>query len=443
MENKKTACADDRFSNLFDDKGRMKILDGMRYYKKTCKQNNMVCSKIVLKEPVDPECLQYAAQVAMGRLRVFRLSVTGDKQFLYLTENMQTPVIHFDDGCLRTVCTPENHGHMTRIGYHGDTITIDFFHGVSDGMGIIAFQKTLLYYYVEKKYGKPNHLPKNVILKDTLEDPREYADSLEFVKDEEIIVPDGTYEYDRAFQLPDEQIESEHMCLQYELLVSAGEFDEYMQKHGSSRSAVFTMFMNRVIAEQNKRKTEPVVAALAVNAREAYGAKETLRCCVATIPVWYDEKIRSLSWSQQLRAGRDMIMEGIRKERILDGAQKLQKFNKVLEEQFPTLEEKRVYAAKVNKQSGTKYTYGFSYLGEVDYGKDINRYIRDSYLILSANTIPVILEIAKWDRHYHISYCTHLKNDPYVGRLRDLFVQEGIPCVCNRKEDFEEAYADF
>lgn len=433
----------ERFSALFDEQGRMRIHDGMRYYKKTHEENNMVCVKVALKEPVDPEFLLHAFEETLNRLRVFRLVAETDGKVFYLRENRAAPVVHLDDGSRRTVCTPENNGYMIRVGYRGNVITIDFFHGVSDGTGVIAFQKTLLYYYFEKKYGRLDILPPHVILRDTPEDPREYADSLLFVEEAETESPPKLYKYDRAFQLPGERMESGHSCRRYTLLITAETFEGYMRKSGTSRSAMFAMFMNRAIAEEHDTGGLPIVAALAADARKAYGAEQTLQCCVCTVPVWYDENIQGLPWPEQLCAGRKMILAGVSKERILSGAQNLKKFNRALEENHPTLAEKKAYARTVNERGSVKYTYGISCQGEMDYGADINRLVMDNYVLLCANTIPVILEITKWNARYHVNYCTHLKKDPYIGRLTELFLKEGIPCTCTQEEDFVEAYADF
>ena len=45
----------------------MRILAGMRYYKKTEDENNMPRTTLLLKEEVDPACLEYAAQMTFPR----------------------------------------------------------------------------------------------------------------------------------------------------------------------------------------------------------------------------------------------------------------------------------------------------------------------------------------------------------------------------------------
>lgn len=444
---KTNLCSDEaqigeEFGNQFDSEGKMRIIDGMRYYKKNDTQNNIPRCIIKLKEPVDKECLEYAAEVAMKRHRVFRLTVVRDDKRFYLKTNDKKPVVHLDDEGRHTVGTEENNGYLTRIGYNGNTISVEFFHGVSDGMGLIAFNKTLLYYYGSKKYGKIEPVPSDILLEETPEDPREYADSLLFIPNEEV-TPGKKYEYDRAFQIHDTQMKCEYECKYYELKISAEEFENYMRRNSSSRSAVFALMMNRTIAECNNLKDEPIVAALAVNARGAYGAEKTTKCCVATIPLWYDKEISKLTLSEQLKTTRQMIVDGTQTNNIIASAQRTKKFNETLEERFPALEEKKAFACKVNKQGGIKYTYGISYIGETKYGKGIDEHIEESYLMLCANTIPIILEIAKCSGYYHISYCTHLEADPYVFKLRDMFLAAGIPCTCVQKENFAETIAIF
>ncbi len=430
------------FKNLFDSEGKMHILDGMRYYKKTDEQNNMPRFVIKLKEPVNKECLEYAAEIAMKRHRVFSMIVVCDDKRFYLKQHDRKPIVHLDDGSRYTVGTDENNGHITRIGYKDNAISVDFFHGVTDGMGIIAFCRTLLYYYCTKKYGETIEVTPDILLAETPEDPREYADSLLFVPKEEV-AGDKKYEYERAFQIPDTQMKSVYECKYYELKVNAEEFESYMRSNSSSRSAVFALFMSRTIAELNDTKNEPVVAALAANARSAYGAEKTLQCCVATVPLWYDGEISALSLSEQLKKTREMIVKGTQPNNIIAAAQKTRKFNESLEGNLSSLAEKKDFARKINKQGSVKYTYGISYVGEMKYGKGIDEHIEESYSMLCANTIPVILEIVKCGRHYHINYCTHLENDPYIEKYRNMFLTAGISCTLEQKENFAETHAIF
>ncbi len=426
---------------LFDNRGRMRIADGMRYYKKTDEQNNMPRFVVEMDEPVDCECLHRAAKKALARHRVFRLTVVRDHTQFFLTTNDQEPIVHQEDGNRHVVGDEANHGYLTWIGYRDHQIMVEFFHGTSDVMGVIAFIRTLLYHYCCEKYGMFD-APTGVLTAAIPEDAREYADSLLFIP-EEPAVPSTKYEYEKAFQLPDEQMKSTISSHYYELMLDALAFEDRMRKNQSSRSALFAWMMNHTIARVNGHPAEPIVTALAVNARAAYGAQSTEQCCVATIPLWYDAELAALPVPEQCRETREMIVEGTKSNNIIAGAQRTRKFNEMLSGRYPTLAEKQAFACNVNKQGGIKYTYGLSYIGEATYGAGIDEHVQASYTVLCANTIPVIMEIAKCKDRYHISYCTHLENDPYVWKLQEAFLQAGIFCSCVQKEDFIEALACF
>ena len=431
-----------KFFDLFDENGRMAISDGMRFYKKTDEQNNMVRFVIKLKDTVDEKNLLFAAQKAMERHCTLRLVVENDGVRFYLKDNREKAVIHQNDNSRYTVGNEENNGHLTRIGFKDNEITVDFFHGTADGMAILAFSKTLLYYYMESK-GIAVVDCKGILTENDETDVREYADSMLFVPEEDVAPPEDGYVYEKAFQLPDKIIESPVECKFYEFKISSKEFESFMRENSSSRSAVFAFFMNSAIYETNSTGGEPIVAALAVNSRPAFDAQVTNRCCVATVPVWYDDEVNSLSRGEQLKKTREMIVQGTEKDRIVYSAQRTRKFNQGLEERFATLEEKKAFARQINKQGGVKYTYGLSYLGEISYGSTIDQYVDESYVMLCANTIPVIMEVAKFKDMYHITYCTQFENDPYVTKLRDKFTEAGIPCTCTQKENFKETLAIF
>lgn len=138
-----------------------------------------------------------------------------------------------------------------------------------------------------------------------------------------------------------------------------------------------------------------------------------------------------------------MILDGVQPENILASALRTKKFNEMIEDKFPSLEEKQAFARKVNNEGSAKYTYGISYVGEMKFGSGIDEHVEIFFTMLCANTIPLILEIVKYKDRYHISYCTHLEDDRYVHRLQALFVAAGIPCTCEQKQDFIETIADF
>lgn len=433
----------DKFTNQFDAEGKMRILDGMRYYKKTETENNMPRMVVTLDEPVSVECLRYATELAFRRCRIFSFVVVQDDKFFYLKQNTATPVIHQYDGKQHTSGTEANHGYMTWIGYHDCTIIAEMFHGVSDGVGFMHFMRTLLYYYCEKKYGNvsPDDIP-GIKLTDTPEDPREYADSLLFITQDE--TPEtNQYKWESAFQFPETHMTEDNACQHYELRVDAKDFEEYIDRKSTSRAAAFAALMNLVIAKQHNIEEKPIVGAMAVNARKAYDAAQTMQCCVATIPMWYDRNNQAMSKDEYLKDTKQMIKEGMQTNHILAKAIGTKNFNRMLHEKYSTLQEKQEFCRQITQAGSNKYTYGISFVGDLSFGKGIDEHTTKVVTMLCANTAPVIIEIAKFKDTYYITYCTHLAEDPYVHELQALFESEGIKCVCEHKENYVETVVKF
>lgn len=455
----------------------MRIYDGMRYYKKTDTQNNMPRTTIQLKDHVDEEILQYAAEMTFKRYRLFRMRVVADENRLYLQEGDGVPVVQLYDGKQPVVHSDVNNGHLMWIGYRDCEIYVDFFHGISDGKGISQFIGTLLYYYCGRKYGEI-HLDdvSGIITMDTPENPDECKESILFL--DELTKKEGETElkksgsenlkkadvekvktiqplvYEKAFVFPEEHMDSEIESQHYELRINAEAFDQYLKEKETSPASVFSLFVNHVISEKdkqnrkNKQKQEdieekeefsPVVGAMAANTRRFFGAENTLQCCVATLPIWYEDKMDEMSLKEQFAYTKQMIRQGIQKENIIAGAMRTKKFNEMLEEKFPTLKEKQEFCRKLAEKGQDRYTYGISFVGTISYGKEIDDHIEKVTCMICANTSPVIIEITKFKNTYFFTYTTHLKDDPYVQVIQELFVSEGIPCTCEKMENFVES----
>ncbi len=429
----RNAADDPKFQDQFDESGRLRTPVSMRFYRKT------QAPRLVLRfdEEIDADALQYAAEKALSRFKAFSFKVVKDESRYYCALNHEKPVIHHNDQSRGTVGGKDNNGYLTRIGYSGNEITVDMFHGTNDGVGSMKFLQTLTYYYCNKKYGTTSEGISGLILADTEEDPREYADSTLFLPEEQA-VPAGRYEYERAYTVDDEVIEESGKCAYYHFAVDCENADRYINQNDTSTSALFTYMLSRVIAEKNDLKGMPIVSAMAVDARPSYQAEPTMQCCVSTLSIPYDEKTAALSMRDGLRSVRDRIIAEANPGNITAAAQKEYLHMQRVGKECPALEDKIAYCSKMNEKAVGRYTFGISYVGELKFGKGIDEHISDIAAILPAGVIPVTVEIVRVGDEYQITYMSRLKNDPYAPALRDLLNAEGIPCKMEQRSDFTE-----
>ncbi|MBE5816423.1 MAG: hypothetical protein E7315_01710 [Clostridiales bacterium] len=106
-----------------------------------------------LKEDIDPQILQIAAEDAVKRFPAFAKKLKKGL-FWYYLEHIDEPIsIQKDVGnpCMR-MNLRENNGYMLRIRYYGKRIAVEFFHVLTDGTGGMTFLKTLVARYIMLKY---------------------------------------------------------------------------------------------------------------------------------------------------------------------------------------------------------------------------------------------------------------------------------------------------
>ncbi len=137
-------------------------------YRSTPNSHNTCRLAFTLNEPVDPRALRKGVDTAMERydyLSVRLVREEGDPLHTVVPNPKPVPVVQGARGV--TLLTPEADFHTVAVAYEGEQVFFDFLHALITGAAMVEFAKTVLYYYIAEKYGRP--LPGQDIL--TLEDP--------------------------------------------------------------------------------------------------------------------------------------------------------------------------------------------------------------------------------------------------------------------------------
>lgn len=143
----------------------------------TKKETNTFRVQVALKEEVDPELLQLAADAILERYPMFKVRLKNGFFWSYLDYNSSPfNVSLMPHKVCGSISPKENHGYLFKIMYRHKLIAIEAFHSLTDGSGSFMLLKSLLYeYFMLKGY---NVTPDNMILtKDSLPTMEEYEDS--------------------------------------------------------------------------------------------------------------------------------------------------------------------------------------------------------------------------------------------------------------------------
>lgn len=418
-------------------KDQIPLIEGMRYfYSRTDECSFYPRLEITMADAVDLTMLQPAAETAMARFRVFSLIPVHDGERYFLADNPRKPVVHLSDGTRHTAGTEENNGHLTWIGARDNRIIVEFFHGVSDVHGALPFVQTLLQAYCHLRYGESAPV---------LSEPDDAAECIEGLAliDESLYPAPKRQPMSMAFQLPGDQLPPGPECHVYSLQVNADAFDRYMRRHASSRTALFALLFSRAVVGMHPQEDAPIVTAAAADMRRIYGAEASQRDCTDTLPLRYDAQMQAAPPDDQPALMRLQIAEAMQPDKRLAAAAEIKRSNALMNKRTPSIEAKKLFCRRIHQYAYAGYTCSISSIGRVSFGEETDRHVTAIDSLVCASSYPVILEILQYGGQYRISYCTRLRDDPYVKGFQQQLLEAGIPCTCVQRENYVETLAVF
>ena len=163
---------------------------------------------IRMKDRVRPDKLREAVEQALLRFPHMMLSVERTETgFRYRTNVRPAVVLPFDGVSTRyTIGSADTNGYLFLVGYHEDTIYMEYQHSISDGRGFEEFIRCVLFQYL-KNCGCPVENDGTVRAMDTRWTPEESADGYEQLADREFS-PEGIWKKPEAVHAPAVQWEA-------------------------------------------------------------------------------------------------------------------------------------------------------------------------------------------------------------------------------------------
>lgn len=275
------------------------------------KWSNIFRTSVELKEDVDPDILQKALNNIMPRFPMYAVRMRRGLFWYYLEKNpLSAPIAKPDvqNPCYRVKYT-ESDRFLFRVYYHGRSISVDFFHAVTDGYGNSTFLFTLVAEYLRLK---GNNIPPLGMVKDitkpaSKEEMRDAFPKFATSKakasviDKHTYIPGGTRVPKHSVNFTMGTMSFKHIHrLAKEKGVTVTEF---------FAAILMDIHIKRQLREKNKQKL--VAVQIPINLRNIYPT-ETLRNFSICLKVTIDPNLGEYSFDEllkeialQLRLARD------------------------------------------------------------------------------------------------------------------------------------------
>lgn len=333
----------------------------------------------VLHRTINPVLLQEALDSIRKKYEFFFVRIHRGFFWNYFDTNPQKLLIESEtETPCQDITKLNNNGFNLRVLYYNKRISVEIFHALSDGGGIIEFLKSLVYYYLELEgFSLENDgtlISKEGFVEAELSDDsffRYYDDLKNLSKKERFIEKQKN-----AYKLQGRATPNGGMQV-VSLLLSSNVLKNISKKHkttitGFLTSLVFfSLFQTEVKYKRTKR---PVTIAVPVNLRRAFPSK-TLRNFFSVINISLvlngEENFESICSKVDT-----IIKEKTQKEYLKKMVRRTTRFSMSRWMRFAPLIIKKIFIqAGFSLMSETKRTLTLSNLGLVSIPKEMEKHI--------------------------------------------------------------------
>lgn len=355
-------------------------------YTKTKDWNQTYRISAVLKERVQPEFLSQAIHLCQKRFPSFYVHFENGffwKRYRKKIYNSKSILFKDTEYC-RPINTNDESTPLFRVLYSDFRVSLEIFHGVTDGHGAITFLKTLLAVYFNLMGNSV--LPTNGVL-DINEKPdlEELEDSYvkNYDKKSGFLNRNETVSYQYEPDKPDKELHvtqgrisvSEIKAITHALNVT---ITEYL-----TAVYIYSFYQNI----EDKQNCKPIKVQVPIDLRPYYNSK-TLRNFSLYVNVGIDPKKFGYEFydilmdiTQQIRAGEDKTrLQKILNSNVRDGEMPISKYS-------PSFMKKPFIKAGFYLYGERLYTSPMSNLGVIDVPKEMEKHIAYFDSVIGATNI--------------------------------------------------------
>lgn len=248
---------------------------------------------MMLKEPVDPRCLQKALDIVAVRFPTLTVRVRKGLFWDFMEYNdAPLHVKQETDYPCAPIDTKSNNAYLIRVLYFDRRISVEIFHSLTDGGGAVEFLKTLVYQYLIVK-GESITSGNEILMPEDPPSAEEIEDSFERYstgQTEKRAESRG----EKAFQLKGTAFAPPGINVIHGV-VEASSLNAFAKQHGTSLTGFLISVLIRVIHAEKKAQgisQGKVAIALPISLRRQFPST-TLRnfFSVANIGVHVDDQV--------------------------------------------------------------------------------------------------------------------------------------------------------
>jgi len=335
-----------------------------------------------LEDEVSPDILQLALDETIDNFPIYKSVLRNGVFWYYLETSNIHPVVELESSPICDRIYFEGQRNLLfRVLYYKNRINVEIFHALSDGAGALCFVKTLVYYYLIKKYSE--------VLGDNI--PKlDYDSSLSQKMDDSFLkhytkrkLPKRE-KHPRAYHIHETRREENRYKL-VEGTMSVKEVLEVAHEYNTTMTVYLTaLFMYSICKGMPaRRKNRPVVLSVPVNLRN-YFESESARNFFGTINVGFHFGKNKIDFNEVIESVSDSFKRELEEERLLVHLNRLASLERNGLIRIVPLPVKNVVLQIANQIAERGITSSISNVGKITMVEELKPFIKQFSVFTSA-----------------------------------------------------------
>ena len=363
---------------------------------------------------IDAEALRYSVDCTMKRYPYFCVELKKKDEY-YLAENTR-PVVACQSMHGVTLNTVESNYHLIAFSFFNNWIILDIAHAITDGSGAYAVIRTLLYYYMSKKYGvelqgSGTRLYGEEISSEEWKDP--------VVSKTDLPIPTRPVFSNAINVRRSAGLENDRRPTVFSIAISEKEFMRFNIENDGSPATMVSLLLSRSIHRLYPTDENVIRVVMTVNERKALHTPLAHQNLVSSAFLEYKKQMWTWPIAKQATAYRGMVFVQSRDEKVLDEVASQKHFNQLIRSK--STDEERMAVCEMSDKMGSEFvTAAVSYVGKGNFEEE-EKYIRDFHLWTNGKGDGILIEISAVSGKFIIDFMQPFSNTIFVnGFLKEL-----------------------
>ena len=345
----------------------------------------------------------------------------NDREIYY--EDNPAPVVVLNQEKRVTLGAEETNYHLWAVCYYEDRLFFDFYHGICDGTGMYMVLSTLLYYYMNLRYGVADSEGIRT-LEDEI-DPEESVDPLDLLPEIDLSGMAARAQ-EPAFSLIEDGGFTPCAQKLYDVSMPEEAFVSFSSDNDASPGIMVSILMARAVDRAFPHRDRKLIVNYVVNGRPMLHAPLSHHNCVTSMELEYSDRVRSMPLEKQCTVYRGMTFMQSDEETVQKRMQIMSASFKAVNKSSPTVKAKMAAFARFLESGEKNYTITVSYVGRWKY-PSVGEHIRE-FWTHAPNANYLFIEMAAINGNVYLTVHQGFKEDTLIRAFEEELKANGIPC---------------